>query len=101
MNYFTFVNAQKKENGALLSSLDRILNRIYFGNINDMVMYRHQTLSYLISDKRDLTVVSGFIKTSVKLNNTTRFIVQNEYLYQISKMTMYFNTPSIGIRKYF
>ncbi len=64
-------------------------------------MYRHQTLSYLMSDKRDHTQLSGFVKTSIKLNCTTRFIVQNEYLYEMSKMSMYFNTPSIGIRKYF
>ncbi len=61
-------------------------------------MYRHQTLSYLISDTKSHTQLSGFVKTSIKLNCTTRFIIQNEYLY---KMSMHFNTPSIGIRKYF
>lgn len=99
--FCTKVNAQKNNKKESVHFLEMILNRVYFGNLDYMVMYRKQTIDYLISDKKDKTLMTGFIKSSIKVNTTFRFIIQNEYMYEINKMNMCFNTPSVGFRKYF
>ncbi len=93
--------AQKNRNNTILSVANKVFDRVYFGDLNDMIMYRYETINYLLSDKSEKNLLSGFVKATIGINNKTRTIVQNEYMYVSGKMNMNLNTPQIGIRKYF
>ncbi len=93
--------AQRLANTKFFAIIDNTLSRLYFGNMSDLMVYHYETMNYVLSDKNDKRLYSGLIKTSIRINNLTRLVIQNEYLVELGKMEKYLNAPQIGIRKYF
>lgn len=98
---FNFCFAQKSNKKGFLFRFNKLMDRTYFGNLNDMMMYRYETINYVLSDKNEKSLLSGFIRTRIEINSLTYLIIQNEYMYVSGKMNMNLNTPQIGLRKYF
>lgn len=79
-----------------INLVESILNRVYFGNAQDMMIYRNT----LLQSTNPMGL--GMLRASIPIEPNLHLLMYKEYIYKVGMLQQTFQfTPYVGIRKRF